>query len=120
MAIALLFLISSFEVIKTIHIEHHHGGEVTVCTAGDETDACHRSLVHLDSTAGCTHAEHIEKVVAACEICDALVRVYVFEVSSDFRLQNAFVEILQKVTPLEKSYSVSLHIPALRGPPVVS
>ena len=118
LAITLLGLISSFEVVKTIHVEHHHAVEPAVCSVVDEADACHRSIVHLDTTAGCKHTQHVEKLVAACEICDALISSFVFEVVTEFDLQNQFDEINQIAFTQEKSYSTSVLIPALRGPPV--
>lgn len=120
LAIALLVIVSSFEAIKVIHVDHHHDTETAICTESDEADACHRSIVHFDEAAGCEHPQHFERLVASCEICDALITNYLFEVDAEDGLQNEFEEIIQNGSPLEKTYSTSIAFPALRGPPALS
>lgn len=121
LAVALLAIVSSFEVIKVIHVDHHHHDtEVTVCTESDEADACHRSLVHFDAEAGCQHTKHLDKVVASCEICDALVTTYLFEVGPVVSHPLRFNEIGQTESPQKKTDSTSIAIPSLRGPPALS
>ena len=120
LAVALLAVVSSFEFIKVIHVDHHHGNEITACTESDEADACHRAVVHSDADAGCQHTQHLEKLVASCEICDALITAYVFTVKPIGLPAFEFQENIVNGFPLEKPYSTSIGKPALRGPPVMS
>lgn len=120
LAIGILAIVSSFEVIKVIHVDHHHNDEIAICTESDETNACHRSLVHFDAEAGCEHTQHLDKIVAACEICDALTTTYLFEVSPVVLAPIEFAAIEQTTSPVEKSFSTSITFPALRGPPALS
>ncbi len=120
LAVALLVIVSSFEIIKVIHVNHHHDNEVTICNESDEANACHRSVVHFDTEAGCAHTQHLDKVVAACEICDGLTTTFLFEVSADPLAPIEFEANEQTLLPLEKLYSTSITFPALRGPPVLS
>ncbi len=121
LAVALLVIVSSFEVIKVIHVDHHHGTEIANCTESDEADACHRSTVHFDAAAGgCQHTQHVEKLVTSCEICDALITTYIFEISPVAAARMQVEKIEQNEPPLEKSYSASISFPALRGPPGLS
>lgn len=120
LAITLLVIVSSFEVIKVIHVDHHHDNEITVCTESDEANACHRSIVHLDAEAGCAHTQHLEKIVASCEICDALIVTYLFEVNPEV-LTPQKTNAPQKSKPvLEIFHSALLDFPSLRGPPACS
>ena len=120
LAVSLLVIVSSFEVIKVIHVDHHHDAEITVCTENNETDACHRSIVHFDAEAGCAHTQHLEKVVADCEICDALITTYLFEATEDLSTSRLYARTEEKQTALDKPYTAFLAFAFLRGPPVLS
>ncbi len=121
LAVALLVIVSSFEVIKVIHVDHHHHDtEVAVCTEADETDACHRFLIHFDTKAGCEHTYHLDTLVVCCEICDALITTYLFEVGPIVYDPIQFDEIIQTESPQKKTNSATAAIPFLRGPPALS
>lgn len=120
LAVALLAIVSSFEVIKVIHVDHHQDAELTVCTETDEADACHRSLVHFDADAGCEHTQHLDRVVTSCEICDALITTYLFEVEPIVSDPIQFVEIIQTELRSEKPLNTPFVVPTLRGPPTLS
>src|SRR5690606_36812108 len=100
--------------------DHHHNEEIASCTESDEANACHRSLIHFDTEAGCDHTKHLNKVVASCEICDALISNYLFEVSLVGSPPFQYNETEPTESPQKQTIGTSLAIPSLRGPPALS
>lgn len=115
-----LLLVYCLSVLQyTIQIDHNHVHNSNQCKLNSlkqESDPCHRSLVHNDLKHGCKHTTHFSIPPKHCSLCDIILHFDHFVVSFSY-LQNKLELISEEIKFIQPFISNPEFYTQSRGPP---
>ena len=119
LSLLILYCCSAIQYIIRIEHKHSHQSDQCAHNSIEESDPCHRSLVHHDFENGCKHATHFENPIRHCPLCDVIL--HFDHIVHEFYYCQNDSEIIHEEIPFDGCFiSGSCFYTQGRGPPTIS